>query len=116
MSKVIRTNFDHHEMRRDRRYEVPPVVVSFAGSHHAAVNWSLGGFLLADGPESLPGAVLSGRLRLADADEAYPMSAEFLRPGETANSMAFRFVEPSGELVTVLDRAVFARLMGRPRS
>jgi len=116
MSKVIRTNFDHHEMRRDQRYDAPPVVVSFAGSDHPTVNWSLGGFLLADGPESLPGAVLPGRLRLAEADQAYPISAEFVRQGETANSMAFRFVEPSGELVTALDRAVFARLMGRPRS
>jgi hypothetical protein len=117
MSKVIRTNFDYREMRRDRRYELPPMVVRFSGSDYAAVNWSLGGFLLADGPETAPGTVLSGQLHLADAEPVYPVSAEFLRHDETlAKNMAFRFVEPSGELVTALDRALFARLMGRPHT
>lgn len=115
MSKIIRTNFDHHEMRRDRRYEAPPVLLDFAGSEHETVNWSLGGFLLAHGPKTAPGTVLSGRLRLAGGAAACAMSAEYLRPGDTAESMAFRFVEKSDELVTILDRAVFKRLMGRPR-
>ena len=42
--RIVRTNFDREESRRDRRQSMPPIVLRIAEREYAAVNWSLGGF------------------------------------------------------------------------
>ena len=62
MLNTIRTNFDRHELRRDRRYRLPPITVTLAEIESVTVNWSLGGFLLDGGSDIAVGTVLAGRI------------------------------------------------------
>ncbi|HVA12008.1 MAG TPA: PilZ domain-containing protein [Stellaceae bacterium] len=108
MLKTIRTNFDRHEARRDRRYPLPAIVVTLASGEFATANWSLGGFLLASGPELAIGSVVTGNLVLADTCQTHDFSAELVR--RDADGTGFRFVELSIDLVGALDRAIAGRM------
>ncbi len=111
MSKSIRTYVDQRETRRDRRYLLPPVTVTFDDVDYSAVNWSLGGCLLANAPRFDLGAQISGLLRIGG--EMFPITAETVRRDRVAKTMAFRFVAPTAAMVGALDRAVARRLSGR---
>jgi hypothetical protein len=115
MLTTTRTNFDRRELRRDRRYPLPPVLVTLAGRDYTAVNWSLGGFLLAAGPELLNDEVVTGKLRFSGKEDEFDIAAEALRFDPETNSVAFRFVEPSAVLVDALDRCVANYMLGRRR-
>jgi hypothetical protein len=114
MFRTIRTNFDRREMRRDRRYPLPPMVVRFASGEYETVNWSLSGFLLAGGPAVEIGAQVSATIRVTTSDELFSVTAEAVRHDADIDGVAFRFVEPSEDFVSVLDRVIAVRMFGRP--
>lgn len=115
MRKLIRTNFDRDEHRRDRRYVLPPITVTIAGQQHAVVDWSLGGFQPVGELPVVLGQQLDGTLSIADNDAVYPFTAEAVRHDETTNGFGFRFIEPSPLLIEALDRALRQRLGGKHR-
>lgn len=115
MLKTVRTNFDRHEMRRDRRYVTPELTVTIAQTDYTALDWSLGGFRLVDGPDVGIGGKIKGTLRIAGAKGLYAFSAEAVRHDGDAKALAFHFVDRSDALVTVLDRAIAGRLMRKRR-
>jgi len=112
MGKLIRTNFDRHEMRRDRRYCSPAITVRVAGIDHPVRDWSLTGFRPACGMRVERGGRIAGALRIAASGAVHPFAAEAVR-GDAQGVTAFRFVECSGSLARALERAVVARMAGR---
>lgn len=112
MLKTIRSNFDRHEARRDRRYPLPPITVTLPGApasnSWATSNWSLGGFLLPPGINLALGAAVSGDATMPDGSPTHAFTAEVVRCD--ADGTGFRFVEPSDALVAALDRAIAHRL------
>ncbi len=115
MLKTIRTNFDRQEMRRDRRYPLPAMVVSFAGGDYETVNWSLSGFLLSGGPAVAIGSTLPASLRIHKLDQQFDCQAEAVRHDSEANGVAFRFVDPTALMVTALDRVMARHMVGARR-
>jgi hypothetical protein len=113
MGKLIRTNFDRHETRRDRRYLSPRIVVRVAGVDHLISNWSLGGFQAANGLPLAPGAQIAGSMCIAGAPAAYPFAARAVRGDAQRQAVGFRFLEISPALSRALERAVVARMAGR---
>jgi hypothetical protein len=113
MLRTIRTNFDRREMRRDRRYPLPPILVRFAHGEYETVNWSLSGFLLGGGPAVEIGLRLQTTIHVTGSEQLFDVTAEAVRHDPDAEGVAFRFVEPSGEFVGVLDHAIAARMFGR---
>jgi hypothetical protein len=115
MSKLIRTNFDRAEHRRDRRYVLPPVTVTIAGHEYAVADWSLGGFQPMGEIAVVIGQQVDGTLSIAGKDAAYAFTAEVMRRDEVTNGFGFRFIEPSSSLIAALDRALMDRLSGKHR-
>lgn len=113
MLRTIRTNFDRREMRRDRRYPLPPMLVRFAQDEYETVNWSLSGFLLGGGPAVEIGRRLAATIRITNSEKRFNVTAEAVRHDPDAEGVAFRFVEPPEDLVDVLDHAIAARMFGR---
>lgn len=121
--KTIRTNFDRDELRRDRRYPLPPLRVTFAprevpGEFETA-NWSLGGFALAPQedrplPSLALGATVAGTLIPYAMTEFYPFAAEVVR--RDGDGLGFQFVEKSDALIGVLDRALSNRMFRKRAS
>lgn len=111
MLKTIRTNFDRHEARRDRRYPLPAITVTLDSGAFATGNWSLGGFMLPAGGEFALGASVAGQLALADAGESHAFSAEVVRCD--ADGTGFHFIDPSSAMVGALDRAIAHRMFRR---
>jgi hypothetical protein len=108
MLKTIRSNFDRHEARRDRRYPLPPITVTLPAGAYTTSNWSLGGFLLPSGIDLALGASVSGDATMPDGSPTHAFAAEVVRCD--ADGTGFRFLEPSDELVAALDRAISHRL------
>jgi hypothetical protein len=111
MFRTIRTNFDRRETRRDRRYPLPSMSVTFDEGTYETLNWSLGGFLLSGGPSAEVGTILSGALHVAGTD--FPITAEVVRRDDEERAVAFHFIEPSSRMVSALDRIVAERMLGR---
>lgn len=112
MRKLIRTNFDRHEQRRDRRYASPAITVTIGDTRYAVVDWSLGGFQPADGPKVAIGEEVTGSVTIAGRDESFEFTAQAVHR-EGKSGLGFRFVDRSQSLINALDRALIARLMGR---
>ena len=112
MRKLIRTNFDRQEHRRDKRYASPAITVTIEGERYAVVDWSLGGFKPVDGPKVPVGQQVTGAVTIVGRAESYEFTAEAVQFAGT-NGQAFRFIERSQSLINALDRALVARLMGR---
>ncbi len=112
MRKLIRTNFDRHEQRRDRRYARPEISVTIGGARYSVLDWSLGGFQPLGGPQIAVGQQVSGAVTIAGHDQSLAFTAEAVhRNGR--NGLGFRFIGRSQSLINALDRALIARLMGR---
>lgn len=112
MSKLIRTNFDRHEQRRDRRNVSPAITVTIGGKRFAVLDWSLGGFQPVGGPRIAIGQEITGAVTIAGNDQSFEFTAEAVHPNGRGG-LGFRFVERSQSLINALDRALIARLMGR---
>ncbi len=113
MGKLIRTNFDRHETRRDRRYVSPRITVCIAGIDHMIHDWSLGGFQACNGLSLPRGSQISGSVRIAGNVATYPFAAEAVRSDAQRQAVGFRFVDVSPSLWRALERAVVARMVGR---
>ena len=112
MGKLIRTNFDRREQRRDRRCALPAITVTIGKKQYAVVDWSLGGFQ----PEGLDvqiGQHVTGAVTIAGHDQSYEFTAEAVHRDGRKEGLGFRFVDRSQSLINALDRAFVARLMGR---
>lgn len=112
MSKLIRTNFDRHEMRRDRRYVAPAITVRVAGADHPIRDWSLSGFRPACGMRVERGRQIAGALRIGASDKVHPFTAEAVR-GDAQGAVGFRFLECAPGMARALEKAVVARMAGR---
>ncbi|HKT17724.1 MAG TPA: hypothetical protein VJR47_06760 [Stellaceae bacterium] len=112
MGKLIRTNFDRHEMRRDRRYRAPAVTLCVDGADHPVRDWSLSGFRPACGMRVERGGRIAGALRIAASEATHPFTAEAVRGGAQGVT-GFRFVECSWSLARALEKAVARRMAGR---
>jgi hypothetical protein len=113
MFRTLRTNFDRRELRRDRRYPSPRVTVTIADIDYPTIDWSLGGFHIAEGPAVAIGDRVSGVMRVDGSDASYEFNAEAVRADESQHGVGFHFVGLSPELVTALDRAALRRFAGR---
>jgi len=111
MLKLLRTNFDRSEQRRDRRYLAPGMTVVMRGAEYATRDWSLGGFQCIGGPEVSVGTQIAGEVRIAGRPGTCPFAAQAVRGGN-GDSVAFRFTH-STMLITMLDRALSNRLARR---
>lgn len=111
MLKTIRTNFDRHEQRRDRRYPEPRAVVVIDGNAMPTRNWSLGGFQTAEAARVAVGKCVAGSLRFEGCSTGYDFAATAVRHGDDSGT-SFRFVDTSLELITALDRAALRRFRG----
>ena len=112
MYKLIRTNFDRQEQRRDRRYQSPSITVTIGDARYDVVDWSLGGFKPIGAPKFEPGQQVTGAVTINGRGESFEFTAEVVHYAGT-NGQGFRFVERSQSLINALDRALVARLMGR---
>jgi hypothetical protein len=108
MLKTIRINFDRAEARRDRRYPLPPITVTFASGSYTTSNWSLGGFLLPPDLDLALGATVAGQATMPDGKTCHHFAAAIVR--KDADGTGFHFVAPSDALVGALDRAIANRL------
>jgi PilZ domain len=112
MLKTVRTNFDRHEQRRDRRYPLPRVMVMINGTELSVLDWSLGGFRTVEAAEVAVGQQVAGSIRFDGFPLAYGFLAQTVRHAEESGT-SFRFVDISAELMTALDRAALRRFRGR---
>ena len=113
MLRTTSISLTHKEMRRDRRYALPPVAVTLGDTQYRARDWSLGGLLLESAPAVAIGGRVTGELRVADRDGAFAITAEAVRRDKAAGLLACRFIEPSPDMVGALDAAVAARFLRR---
>lgn len=112
--RVVRTNFDREESRRDRRYALPNLVVVLDGREYVSNNWSLGGFhLTAELPDEI-GSVVAGTLRIG-GDSGLAFTAQLVRREEETGTLAFHFRDITALAMTKLDRALARRLVSRRR-
>ncbi len=109
--RTIRTNFDRQELRRDRRYAVPPLTVRLGAAEFISTNWSLGGFLLAGEMTIEIGAKVAGSLSI-DGRTSYEFAAELVRRDGELGTWGFHFLELSPAALSALDRALARRLAG----
>src|SRR5665213_2377684 len=113
MLRTVRTNFDRHEMRRDRRYPLPPMIVGVASGEFETVNWSLSGFLLSGGPATEIGKKIPVTVRIMPSDRIFDVTAEAVRHDPEADGVAFRFIDPTEAMVELLDHVIAGRMFGR---
>lgn len=93
------------ERRRNRRYLSQQVTLTFLGTDHVAMNWSLGGVLVADRHPTLAlGTSVSGILTVKGIEGRFRFAAELVRRDARAKELAFRFVNPSHALIDALTR------------
>lgn len=112
--RIVRTNFDRQESRRDHRYVVPALVVVIGGRQYVSSNWSLGGFLLTGNMPLMVGAVVIGTLHV-DGSDGFEFTAEVVRRDDDAGAVGFEFRDMTPLTMTKLDRALAQRLVSRRR-
>ncbi len=109
--RVLRTNFDRTEMRRDRRYPIPVFDIMIGGTRFRSINWSLGGLLLDGACEGAAGgARVRGVLTLTGTGEAFSFGAAVVRSDAEAGRCALHFQDIGSAGIDFLDRAVAHRL------
>jgi hypothetical protein len=110
--RVIRTNFDRHEVRRDRRYPLPPLVIAIDGVEYSTVNWSLGGFLISGfNKDAEHGKKLTGTLCLLDRPESIDFAGTVVRIDEPEPGLlAVQFTDLGDRGMSILDRIIARRL------
>ncbi len=112
--RVVRTNFDREESRRDRRYALPYLMVVIDGREYTSNNWSLGGFhLTAELPGEI-GSLVSGTMHIESSD-GFAFTAQLVRREEETGTVAFHFRDMTPLDMTKLDRALARRLVSRRR-
>jgi hypothetical protein len=110
--RFVRTSFDRNEVRQDRRYPVPPIVVAIDGIEYSTINWSLGGFLL-NGfyKPAATGQTISGTLCLVDRPETVEFTGTVIRTDTPdRGNLAVRFDDLGERGLTILDRVIARRM------
>jgi hypothetical protein len=103
------------DLRRDRRYPVPPLVVKISGRDYLAINWSLGGFLIEARDLGLaPGDGIAGTLFMPDTSRICDFTAEIVWAGGDDGLAGAKFTELASEAVEALDNCM-AKWLRRSR-
>ncbi|MGH7091781.1 MAG: hypothetical protein ACREFQ_23065 [Stellaceae bacterium] len=94
------------ERRRSKRHTSQQVVLTFLGIDHVALNWSMGGVLVAEHyhPALALGTAVSGVLTIRGLEGRFRFAAELVRRDARTKELAFRFVNPSRALLDALTR------------
>lgn len=110
--KTTRVSFDMHNARRDRRYPLPPLVVTIDGVEYTTVNWSLGGFLITGFNQRIsPGKPIAGKLGVPDQPLLFDFTAKVVRVGEpVADQLAAQFTDLGEHRLSVLERILTRRM------
>ena len=107
LKSAVPTPMANGERRANKRYASDQVTLTFLGVDHAALNWSLGGFLVADRhPHMATGEKIEGVLTVRGYSGRFPFAAEFLRRDARTKEIAFKFLKPSQALVEALRRII----------
>jgi len=115
LRRVVRTSFDRHEFRRDRRYPVPPILVRIQGRDYKSLNWSLGGFRIEARDLGLAvGDGIAGSLHMIQIDHTCDFTAEIIWADREEGDVGARFVEIAPDGLAALDR-VLSEWMSRGR-
>jgi hypothetical protein len=93
------------EKRAHKRLESQRLRLTFLGADHEPVNWSLGGFLVADcHPHAVIGTTAAGFLNVRGQSGRFAMRVELVRRDKRTKEIAFRFMDPSPALLEALTR------------
>lgn len=93
------------EKRAHKRHKSQRLKLTFLGADHEPVNWSLGGFLVADcHPHAAIGTTAAGFLNIRGQDGRFAIRVELVRRDKRAKEIAFRFIDPSPALLRALAR------------
>jgi len=91
------------ERRIHSRHLSPQIIVTFLGADHEPMNWSRGGFMIADRHPHCPIATTAeGFLCIRGRCGRYPIKIELVRRDDKIGQIAFRFVGPSSALLDAL--------------
>jgi len=95
------------DLRRDRRYPVPPLVVKITGRDYLAINWSLGGFLIEASDLGLTaGDGVAGTLFMPGTSKSCDFTAEIVWAGGDDGLAGAKFTELAAETVEALDNCM----------
>lgn len=116
LRRVVRTNFDRLEFRRDRRYPVPLLVVCIQGRDYNSVNWSLGGFRIDARDLGLAvGDGVAGTLQMSHIDHICAFTAEIMWTHREEGDVGAKFIEIAPDCLAALDRMLSHRMSRRRR-
>jgi hypothetical protein len=91
------------ERRTNKRSTSQQIKLTFLGVDHVAINWSMGGVLVADRhPHLVVGTAVSGIMTVRGIEGRFRFSATFVRRDARTKELAFAFVNPSRALLEVL--------------
>jgi len=77
--------------------------LTFLGAEHEPLNWSLGGFLVADKhPHVSIGTTAEGFADIIGHQGRFAIRVELVRRDKRTKEIAFRFIEPSPALLKAL--------------
>jgi hypothetical protein len=110
--RTTRVSYDRPDVRRDKRYPLPTLVITIDGELYETVNWSLGGFLVTGFARHLePGASITGSFRLADQPISVDFVAEVVRvDGPARDHLGAKFTDLGEHGMSVLERIITRRL------
>lgn len=93
------------ERRARQRHNSHQVKLTFLGSDHVALNWSVDGVMVADRhPRVAVGTRIEGVLTVGSFDGRYKFAAELVRRDTRSREIGLRFINPSHALLEVLTR------------
>jgi hypothetical protein len=93
------------DRRANKRYQSQQIKLTFLGSEHVAINWSLGGVLVEDRhPNLAVGTDISGVMIVRGVEGRYRFAATLVRRDAKTKELAFQFISPSPSLLDVLNR------------
>ena len=90
--------------------------LTFLGAEHEPINWSLGGFLIADcHPHTPIRTITEGFLDIFGQPGRFAICVELVRRDKRTKEIAFRFIQPSAALLNALSR-IMAELTNDPEA
>ena len=91
------------ERRLQKRHRSARMKLTFLGAEHEPLNWSLGGFLVADKLPHLPnGTITDGFVEIIGRVGRFAIRVELVRRDKRTKEIAFAFIEPSAALTNAL--------------
>jgi len=91
------------DRRQHKRHQSARMKLTFLGAEHGPINWSLGGFLIADKLPQLPdGTVTEGFVEIVGQVGRFAVRVELVRRDKRSKRIAFAFIEPSPALLDAL--------------